>query len=774
MVSLKNSSIQQKIIAIVMVINLIILLIVLIGLGFKDWQSKRESLTTSLRALSETIGINAGAALVFGDKETASELLQTLASNIDVESADIFDNQSSLFVAYQRKKVKPEGHNADSSVSLLDGVDTNKKGQFFIDDYLLIIEPIWLKDRLVGYIAIKGSTERIKDAIKDSVFFMCMMLFLAFFMTFFLASWLQKIISMPIAKLHESIQKVSDHNDYSLRVDPGGRDELGQLSKAFNSMIEQVQLRDSALEDAKNFAEEANQSKSQFLANMSHEIRTPMNGIFGMSELLANTQLNDKQMRYVKIVRNSANSLLGIINDILDFSKIEVGKLDLERIGFDLSEVLDETIDLFYDTAESKKIELIHTATLGMPSLLIGDPVRLRQILINLLGNALKFTEKGKIEFIVSVLEESNERVVIRFSIKDTGIGIAKDKLDSIFDAFTQADETTTRRFGGTGLGLAISNHLIELMGGQLTVQSSLGKGSTFLFELALSKQTHRTVEKTEKNSVNQTSTVSADKQADNVLKVVLLAEDNLVNQDVARDMLEQIGHQVDIANNGLEAVEMIQNRQYDIVLMDIHMPKMDGIEASHKIRKLEMKLGEHTPIIALTANAMSGDRERFIAEGMDGYLSKPFSKLALAKALKADYGLALGKETEVNSVDEETTTLDEKVLAQLELQYSGARRIKLNKLITIYLMSANELIGQLKEAAEVTDKSAVGESARRLKLSSEKLAALVLSEKCGSLEDLCEIGKASNDEVLSAIMGIEKEYIHVQHALENIMGQPG
>ncbi len=756
-----------------MVINLLIVLIVLTSLGFKDWQSKRENLTASLRALSETIGINSGAALVFGDKETAAEILQTLASNVDVESAHIFDNQSSLFVVYQRGTLTSENTSTDNSMKYLADVDTHKKGQFFIDDYLLIIEPIWLKDRLVGYISVKGSTQRIKNAIQDSIVFMCMMLLVAFFMTFFLASWLQKIISKPIAKLHESIQKVSDHKDYSLRVDPGGKDELGQLSKAFNSMIEQVQLRDRALEDAKNLAEEANQSKSQFLANMSHEIRTPMNGIFGMSELLANTHLNAKQTRYVKIVRNSASSLLSIINDILDFSKIEVGKLDLESINFDLSEVLSETIELFSETAESKKIELIHKVPSALPNLLIGDPVRLRQILINLLGNALKFTEKGKVEFFVSVHEESNEHAVLRFSIQDTGIGIAKDKLDSIFDAFTQADETTTRRFGGTGLGLAISNHLIGLMGGGLSVKSTLGKGAEFSFELPFSKQTQRPAEKPRKHGVAQVDTVLAGTHEESVTKVILLAEDNPVNQDVAKDMLEQIGHQVDIANNGVEALEMIQNRQYDIVLMDIHMPKMDGIEASHKIRKLEMKLGVHTPIIALTANAMSGDRERFIAEGMDGYLSKPFTKLALAKVLQGKYGLMLDKGTDVNLVNEKATALDEKVLVHLMEQYNGTRRVKLNKLITIYLTSANELIDRLKQAAKLSEIIVIGENAHRLKLSSEKLAALLLSAKCRSLESLCETGKPSNDELLSAIVDIEEEYVRVQRALESILDQP-
>lgn len=378
---------------------------------------------------------------------------------------------------------------------------------------------------------------------------------------------------------------------------------------------------------AKDAAEAASVAKSQFLANMSHEIRTPMNGVLGMTELLLATPLTEKQRHMAHTVQQSAASLLTIINDILDYSKIEAGKLQLEHTDIDLSHLLDDAVKLFSEAARQKGLSLSATVTPTIPTVLRGDPTRLRQILLNLIGNSIKFTAAGSIAVSADCLKRDPEQILLRVTVRDTGIGIPCESQAHVFDAFAQADGSTTRKFGGTGLGLTIVKQLVHLMGGTVDLESTPGLGSTFGFTVPLEVGPEK----------EMSSVLAALQQAPATLHgTVLLAEDNVVNREIAVAMLELLGCTVDIAEDGQEVLDAVNARSYDLILMDCQMPNLDGLNASRLIRERESRRPHrrHLPIVALTANAMEGDREQCLAAGMDGYLAKPFTFDQLHHAL--------------------------------------------------------------------------------------------------------------------------------------------
>ncbi|MDX9962551.1 ATP-binding protein [Desulfobacter postgatei] len=637
----------------------------------------KNNLVDELVSMADLISLNASVAMMFNDRNAALEDLRALSAKQGIIGAIIYDIHGAIYADFSRDAISIDTliHEVRQickpGIFPIEMIAAQKMFRRFTNGHAHVILPVNFKDNFLGAIHLIDDMQQQKRRLSAYYLIVAGIVIISLAVVLILSSKMQAIFTRPLFDVIDSMGQVTRKKDYQVRVKKCTNDEFGVLVEQFNQMIEEIQARDDALksysaslesrveqrtldltqakeklestvmhlEKAQKKAEEASLIKSQFLANMSHEIRTPMNGILGMTEILLSSKLSGEQETFAINIQKSAQTLLSIINDILDFSKIEAGKLEIESIAFNLNNLLTDIETLLMFVAKNKNLYLNVDIQKGTHLFLVGDPTRIRQILINLVGNAIKFTEKGGVTIMISTspLKENGfqrfgdhlSRVVLSICVKDTGIGIAPEKQKYLFTPFSQADASFTRKYGGTGLGLAISSDLVSLMGGTIRCTSKPGQGSIFSVVLPLKKAEQPV------NEVSLAGHATRPQKTDKINLHVLVAEDNITNQDVFSAMLETFGCKVNIAATGIDARDKFISLKPDIVLMDCQMPKMDGYQATREIRKYEEILGIHTPIIAITAHAMTDDQDKCRDAGMDDFLTKPFMMEDLLATLK-------------------------------------------------------------------------------------------------------------------------------------------
>ena len=668
MISFKRT-IREKLILIITASCITTLVIA--GGVFVAWAqvSVREQMIQNARMQAEMTAQHVVAAVMVEDADRAEATLQSYGVTSTIVQATIYTPAGEPFAVYRGPRFSEQ-----TDLVLQD------EGYAIENGTLTVFEPITMDDQAFGILAITSDMSELAENLSRNAALVGLMIGFAGIIGYLLSVYLQQFISGPIVSLVELTRQVSESKDYSRRAKRQSRDEVGILIDEFNKMLdvieqeidrrhlvqqeleqhrdqleETVQARTAELKHINSQlrlsvekanlmakqATDANQAKSEFLANMSHEIRTPMNSIIGFSELLAEEPLAEEQLSFVSSVLTSGRSLLDLINDILDFSKIEAGKLETEIIEVETESFLAELESVLRPLTRDKELAFEILRCDELPAVIKTDPVRVRQCLINLVGNAVKFTEKGHV-FVNIQIERRDDTDYIRFDVEDTGVGIPPDKQQQIFEAFSQADNTTTRKYGGTGLGLTITRQLAGLLGGKLTLSSEPGKGSVFRLSIPAGVDVQKTAKSDPYNALDKmlqddASVRPCEPVQRHLDTRILVVEDTRANQALIRVVLERMGVEVVLAEHGQEALDCLEREHVDLVLMDMQMPVMNGYDATRQLRRK----GHTLPIIALTANAMKGDDQKCRQAGCDDYLSKPIDRQKLIAALERHLSLS-------------------------------------------------------------------------------------------------------------------------------------